>query len=103
MILHIPPLFIAVADVCIGRHRSALRLLSPSVVNIVLSFIAYVAVFMPIMVATYMRTGFWPYGMLNDLGTRLDKWIPFIVVQFGILSFFAICLWVLVHFTPGFW
>eukprot|EP00933_Yihiella_yeosuensis_P078080 TRINITY_DN8918_c1_g1_i3.p1 TRINITY_DN8918_c1_g1~~TRINITY_DN8918_c1_g1_i3.p1 ORF type:complete len:296 (+),score=29.48 TRINITY_DN8918_c1_g1_i3:114-1001(+) len=100
---HTPPLFLALADVCFLKHRNSLISLMPSALTAVFMNLVYASGYIVVILITYRLTKQWPYGLLKDLGFSFSSWAKFALIQCGIISVFALSLWVLIHYSPAFW
>eukprot|EP00930_Biecheleria_cincta_P104128 TRINITY_DN96302_c0_g1_i1.p1 TRINITY_DN96302_c0_g1~~TRINITY_DN96302_c0_g1_i1.p1 ORF type:complete len:295 (-),score=44.52 TRINITY_DN96302_c0_g1_i1:373-1257(-) len=91
-IIHIPALFIALADILLVQNFSIVRAaLSLRTTAAILAL--YVFVYLMLIFFNFWTTRHWPYKLMNEFGTNHKKWLGFVCMQTGILYVFLALLW----------
>lgn len=87
---HVPALAIALFDVLIAKRHSLLRGGGCSLQNTFCLLLFYVLFYTALIWCNFFATGYFPYGVLKELGT-LVKWIGFMIVQTVLLAILVLC------------
>lgn len=91
-IIHIPALFIALADILLVQEFAILRAaFSLRTTTAILAF--YVVVYLMLIFFNFSTTRHWPYKLMNAFGTDCKKWLGFVCAQIGVLYVFMALLW----------
>lgn len=100
---HAPPLFLALTDMCVLKHRSTLLLVMPSAPSMFCFLMGYVLLALLLIQVNHSITGRWPYGMMKGFEKNLLKWIGFMLAQGTLLWIFSLSLSMLASRVFAFW
>ena len=102
--VHIPCGFLAIVDILVIKDRLLLRAATSPLTDLVGYFCVYVLCYMALVHGNHYVTGFWPYGVMRDLGeTWGTAWTGFCLLQTAILTVFLTVAWLIMRSVPPLW
>ena len=86
---HVPCGILALLDVAVLQNRATLNAVTPPALHLGLAYVAYLALLLVLWHTNFHRSGCWPYGIFEALGTSPMKWTIFTIGQCVVLALFC--------------